>query len=154
MLPAGFVDKVFTMALPRLTGAPGEHYMDVLTTPRGFAGKIEWVVLNGTVYWGAREGASFVACGAFRSRKPSWVEMLAAAKPAARGKGLYAAVLQSLRENLGRQLLSDQTLSDANIIVWSRLGKIDDRIGRFKINPPPSKSAVSAAVSLVALEVV
>jgi hypothetical protein len=152
VLPPSFVDSVFEKVTPMFRGDRGVVNMDLLETDRGFTGKIMWKVLDGTLYWSVVTDGPILACGVFITHKPKWQEMLAAAKPEARGKGLYRAVLLSLRKNLGRPLISDAQLSDANILVWSKVGKVDEARGRFKINPGPSQGAISAAWSLVALE--
>lgn len=136
--------------------------MGMLKTERGFHGSIHYKTVNGHVYWSVRtEQGERVACGVFRSFKPWWQEMAAAALPSARGLGLYAAVLLHLRQELGRPLISDDRLSEANILVWSTIAEVDDKRSRFKINPGPSAlrqmandaGVLSVAQSLVALEV-
>lgn len=154
ILPAYFQKRVFDEVLPYLApSAKGDLWMNVLNTDRGYNGKIIYKVINGNLYWGFVIDRNILACGKFISSKPKWAEQLAAALPEARGKGLYRAVLKILREDLGRPLISDWMLTDANILIWSKIGKIDEAKNAFKINPRPKiPSVVTVAWSIVAME--
>lgn len=163
-LPPGFLDYVFGKVCPTLKSHRRVGMMGI-STLRGFSGTIIYVKSNGLLYWGVRSGGDIVACGQFELDLPYWRETLAAALPRVRGQGLYAEVLITLRKATRRKLLSDATLSEANMLVWSAIGDIDEGGVRFKINPRrshprhsqfkqalQSKAALDVARSIIAME--
>ena len=93
---------------------------------------------GGLIYWLVQDwlGRENWAGGFFRYGSKEHAEEAAVASPAMRGRGLYMAVLRHIRKTYKRPLISDRTLSVANVMSWVRAGAV---VGeeRFRINPKP-----------------
>lgn len=93
---------------------------------------------GGLIYWLVQDwfGRENWAGGFFQSGRVENMEEAAVALPAMRGRGLYMAVLKHIRKAYKKPLVSDRTLSLANIRSWIRAGA-SIRNERFRINPKP-----------------
>jgi hypothetical protein len=110
--------------------------VDGLTLRDGLEVRVTTKISGGVIYWIVQDwfGRYTWAGGVFSYGRHEHEEDVAVALPALRGRGLYTAVLKYLRKTYKRPLLSDRTLSRANIMSWIRAGA---SVGsdRFRINP-------------------
>lgn len=110
--------------------------VDALKLRDGSIVRVSTVRSGGLIYWLVQDwsGKHDWAGGFFREGHHEHKEEAAVALPAIRGRGLYRAVLTHIRKTYKKALISDRSLSRANILSWIRAGSV---IGthRFKINP-------------------
>ena len=132
------------------TGRPA--IVDALRLRDGVEVRIITKQVDSTIYWLVQDwiGRSSWAGGMFSVGSMEHTEEVAVALPAMRGRGLYIAVLKHLRKTYKRALLSDRSLSEANILTWVRAGA---SVGadRFRINPHKAWIKDFVAVETVTL---
>jgi hypothetical protein len=162
-LPPGFVTGVIRVVAKHFDELSTDAGIKISTveTRNGDPLPLKYHKSNGVLYWAICVNGAYVAAGFFELALPYWQEVRAAALPLVRGQGLYKAVLRQLRLELRRRLVSDNTLSEANMLIWASIADVDDTLGRFRINPRRSQyrraslnaAALSVARSIIAMEV-
>ncbi len=105
-----------------------------------------WVTANAP-------GDQYVVCAQFSDEGTHLQEVRAAAKPECCGQGVYRQILKALRRHFKTPLVSDDTLSPQNVLVWSGVGKYSGK--GYRINPRRKITAadVRAVLALAASEV-
>lgn len=166
--PEDFEEKVFKRVVPQLEkyGRQDKKLrINTIITHKGYGASLAYAVTNGIIYWGLRETGNYFACGFFYLQDSEWFESRAACREPFRKRGMYKAVLATLRRDVKRPLVSDSQLSDVNAYIWGRLAdvRVDDAAGRFRLpllkrNPGPGtrtrlRVIRSIARSIIAMEV-
>jgi hypothetical protein len=103
--------------------------LEVCITTKRIGPAIHWMVTD----WIQKH---VWAAGSFVAGDNEHREESAGARPVIRGRGLYQAVLKYIRKEYKRPLISDRTISKANLLSWVRAGGvIDTSDARMRINP-------------------